>query len=167
MAMNRGNEAYDLSLFEPKPAKVVELKPNKKMQKAQQRKNAIQSLLNTAATLFVASCVIAVMGLMIFNRVQLTEMDSVINQKQQQLVVLQSENTRLTDELARKTTTKQVEDYASNTLGMQKAEPAQIEYINPENSDKTVLPQEENASILDSALAVVTKFFNHIAYLIH
>lgn len=162
MAANKGNEAYDLSLFEAKPAKVVELKPNKKMQKAQQRKNAIQSLLNTSATLLISACVIAVMGLMIFNRVELTKMDRSIDQKQQQLVVLQSENTRLTDELARKTTTKQVEDYASNTLGMQKMEASQIEYINPENADKTVLPQNESGSILDSLISAAQKFLNKL-----
>lgn len=30
----RGSEAYDLSLFEPKQAKIVPLKPNKKQAKA-------------------------------------------------------------------------------------------------------------------------------------
>ena len=33
MAANRGTEAYDLSLFEPRPAKVVNLKTNKNSRK--------------------------------------------------------------------------------------------------------------------------------------
>lgn len=167
MAANRGSEAYDLSLFEERPAKVVQLKPNKKMQKAQQRKNAIQSFLNTMATLLVASSVIAIMGLMITSRVKLTEMDSMISQRQQQLVVLQSENTRLTDELASKTSTKNVDDYASNTLGMQKVEPSQIEYIQAASGDKTVLSDNQDKSVLETVGLAISKFFTQIAYLFH
>lgn len=165
MAANRGSEAYDLSLFEERPAKVVPLKPNKKMQKAQERKNAMQSLLNTLATLLVAASVIAVMGIMITSRVRLTEMDSIISQKQQQLVVLQSENTRLTDELASKTSIKSVEEYASNTLGMQKIEPSQIEYIQAASGDKTVLSDQRNESVLEAAGRAISKFFTQVAYL--
>lgn len=100
MAVNRGTEAYDLSLFEPKPAKIVELKPNKKLLKAQKKKAKIQAFLNTVATLCVAAITISVLGLMIASRVRMTELDSVINQREQRIVELQSEKTRLTDELA-------------------------------------------------------------------
>ena len=101
MAVNRGTEAYDLSLFEPKPAKIVELKPNKKLLKAQKKKAKIQAFLNTVVTLCVAAITISVLGLMIASRVRMTELDSVINQREQRIVELQSEKTRLTDELAR------------------------------------------------------------------
>ena len=37
------SEAYDLALFEPKQAKIVELTPNKKLQKAERRRTRVQS----------------------------------------------------------------------------------------------------------------------------
>ncbi|HBT64827.1 MAG TPA: hypothetical protein DEB10_09240, partial [Ruminococcaceae bacterium] len=72
MAINRGTEAYDLSLFEERPAKIVKLHTNKKLQKEKQRRNAIQSLLNTVATLCVAALVVTVIGMMIMSKVRLT-----------------------------------------------------------------------------------------------
>lgn len=94
----RGSEAYDLSLFEPKQAKIVPLKPNKKQAKAQQRRSRIQSLLNTAVTLALAGLVITSLGMMVAGRVRITEMDAQITTQQEQLSNLQSEHVRLTSE---------------------------------------------------------------------
>lgn len=109
----RGSEAYDLSLFEPKQAKIVPLKPNKKQAKAQQRRSRIQSLLNTAVTLALAGLVITSLGMMVAGRVRITEMDAQITTQQEQLSNLQSEHVRLTSELAAKTSAQSVEDYAT------------------------------------------------------
>lgn len=165
MAVNRGTEAYDLSLFEPKPAKIVELKPNKKLLKAQKKKAKIQAFLNTVATLCVAAVTVSVLGLMIASRVRMTELDSVINQREQRIVELQSEKTRLTDELARKVSTKSVEEYATNTLGMQKVEAYQIEYISVDDGDKVELADGGSDSILESIGSAVSNFFGQLAYL--
>lgn len=121
----RGSEAY----VEPKQAKIVPLKPNKKQAKAQQRRSRIQSLLNTAVTLALAGLVITSLGMMVAGRVRITEMDAQITTQQEQLSNLQSEHVRLTSELAAKTSAQSVEDYATGTLGMQKVDPGQIEYI--------------------------------------
>ena len=74
-----GSEAYDLSLFEPKEDKIIELKPNKKLEKVQKRRVKLQSMLNTALTLFVAAILVTVIGSMITTRVQLTEQNKVIS----------------------------------------------------------------------------------------
>ena len=165
MADNRGTEAYDLSLFEPKPAKIVELKPNKKLIKAQKKKAKIQSILNTMATLSVAALTVTVLGLMLASRIRMTELDSAINAREDQLVVLQSEETRLSDELARKVSAKSVEEYAQNTLGMQKIESYQVEYISVESGDKVELAAEDNGSILESIGSAISNFFAQLAYL--
>ncbi|MDD3692764.1 MAG: cell division protein FtsL [Oscillospiraceae bacterium] len=163
--MNNRTEAYDLSLFEPRPAKVVKLKTNKKLQKAQKRKNVIQSIINTTATICVAALAVTVIGMLIVSRVRLTEMDDKINSMEKQLIVLQSEKTRLTDELARKTSTKSVEEYAYETLGMQKVDSTQIEYIESENTDKAVVANKENSGFLKAAGQAIIKFFTQLAYL--
>ena len=48
-------------------------------------------MLNTALTLFVAAILVTVIGSMITTRVQLTEQNKVISQKQQELEELKSE----------------------------------------------------------------------------
>lgn len=165
MAVNRGTEAYDLSLFEPRPAKIVDIKTNKKLQKAQKQKNAVQAFLDAAVKLCVATLIVASVGLMIGCRVKLTEMDTEISTRKQQLVVLQSEKARLTDELAGKTSTESVQQYAENVLGMQKIESNQIKYIPADSGDKVVAADTKDSSILDEISSSVDKFFNQLAYL--
>ena len=60
-----GSEAYDLSLFEPKEDKIIELKPNKKLEKVQKRRVKLQSMLNTALTLFVAAILVTVIACLV------------------------------------------------------------------------------------------------------
>jgi cell division protein FtsL len=166
MAFNRGTEAYDLSIFEPRPAKVVSLKANKKFQKEQQRRRAIQSFLNTVATICVAALAVIVIGMMIVSRIQMTELDDHINDLQKQLTVLQSEKIRLTDELASKTSIKSVEEYAYDVLGMQKIESSQIQYIESENSDKAVVAEDKKINFLEEVGSAIVNFFTQLAYLV-
>ncbi|MDD2363140.1 MAG: cell division protein FtsL [Oscillospiraceae bacterium] len=165
MAVNRGTEAYDLSLFEKRPAKIVEFETNKKAQREKQRRNAIQSFLNTAATLCVAAVALMVIGVLIFSRIRLTELDNKIKDMDKRLVVLNSETIRLNDELARKTSTKSVEEYAYNELGMQKIESSQIEYIVSDNTDKAVIVKKEDKNVLEAAGSAIVNFFTGLAYL--
>lgn len=165
MAVNKGTEAYDLSLFEERPAKVVKLQTNKKLQRAQKRKNFIQSVLNTVATISVAAFTVAVIGMLILSRVKLTEMDDKINGMEKQITVLQSEKIRLTDELARKISVKSVEEYAHDTLGMQKINPSQIEYITSDNQDKAIVTDKKDKSFFKSVGTALANFFTQLAYL--
>lgn len=73
---SHGSEAYDLSLFEPKKAKIVSLPENKKVQKMQRRREKVQSAVRVASALFVAMAALGIVTLMITSRVQLTEMNA-------------------------------------------------------------------------------------------
>lgn len=161
----RGSEAYDLSLFEPKQAKIVPLRPNKKQVRAKQRHSRIQSLLNTVVTLALAGVVITSLGMMVAGRVRITEMDAEISAQQEQLSNLQSEHVRLTSELAAKTSAQSVEDYATGTLGMQKIDPGQIEYITVQAGDEVEVGEAANQGILASIGAAISNFFTELAYL--
>lgn len=160
----RGSEAYDLSLFEPKRAEIVPLKPNKKLEKAQQRRARVQSFLNAAVTLAVAAAVISVVAVMITNRVKLTEMNSTIAAQKQQLQILQSEHERLTTDLAAKTSAQSVEDYADAT-GMQDVESGQIAYITVDEGEATPQPEPQEKNLLEKAGDAIANFFSQLAYL--
>ena len=159
-----GSEAYDLSLFEPKEDKIIELKPNKKLEKVQKRRVKLQSMLNTALTLFVAAILVTVIGSMITTRVQLTEQNKVISQKQQELEELKSEYKQLNAELAAKTSAQSVDAYAKEN-GMQKVESGQIQYITVDGGDKVELADDGAQSWWDKIGSAVTNFFAQLAYL--
>ena len=139
-----GSEAYDLSLFEERPARQLKVvKPTKKAIKEQRRHQRMQSVINVAVTMLVVTAICAVVGLMIFNRVQITETNDLIIQKQEDLKILQSENIRLSNELASQISAEQVDAYAAAN-GMKKIDSYQLRYITgiePENGcaivDKT------------------------------
>jgi hypothetical protein len=92
-------------------------------------------------------------------------MDDKIKDIDKQLVVLKSEQIRLNDELSRKTSTKSVEEYAYNELGMQKIESSQIEYIASNNTDKAVIVEKEDKNVLEAAGSAIVNFFTGLAYL--
>jgi len=165
MAQRNESHAYDLSLFETKKADVIAVKPNKKLEKAKQRKNKVQSLLNTVAFMFIAVMVISVMCTMISMRVQLIELEGSIRASEEEIVGLESKRIRLTDELAQKTSAKSVEEYARDTLGMQKAESSQIFYIQIEEGDKVIVPETNSDNIFDNAVSSIKSFFGQLAYL--
>ncbi len=135
-----GSEAYDLSLFEPKSAKITPL-PGKKATKAEKRQAKLQTLLNHAAGVLVACSVVLILGLMIFSNVRLTEMNSAISRTEERLNEAVGETKRLESELASQTSAQSVEAYAES-VGLRQMESGQIDYITiapatPATAEKT------------------------------
>ncbi len=157
-----GTEAYEMSLFEPKQAKIVELKPNKKQLKAQKRRARIQKVLNVAAAAVVSAIVIGVVAFTLTSRAQLNEMNSLINQKQEDIQNLQEEYERLSTELASQTSTQAVEDYAVNELGMQKIESHQIQYITVEDGDKVEVNETDEPNVFQKIGGAISDFFAYL-----
>lgn len=168
MAMNtpsHGTEAYDLSLFEERPARSLKVvKPSAKARREARRHQRIQTVLNTAVTLLVVTAVCAVVGLMIFNRVKITEINDQIIQKQEELGILQSENIRLSNELAAQTSAEQVDAYAEAN-GMQKIEGYQLQYITVDAGDRLEVADNGEKGFFESVAAGIGDFFNWVAYL--
>ena len=161
-ANHYGTEAYEMSLFEPKQAEIVELKPNKKQLKAQRRRAKIQKILNIVVAAVVSAVVIGVVGVTLTSRAQLNEMNSVINEKQEELKTLQEEYKRLKSDLDQKTSAQAVEDYAENVLGMQKIESNQIQYITVEDSDKVEVNETEDTGVLQKIGGAISDFFAYL-----
>lgn len=137
----RGSQAYDLSLFESKKAKVTNIRPNKKQLKANRRRARLQALINAVTVLVTAAVVVGAMGLMIFSRVRLTEMNNTITGLEQELAILKSETKTLTHTLAAQTSAQSIEEYAISH-GMQKLESSQIEYFTVESESQSATTEE-------------------------
>ena len=160
-----GSEAYDLSLFEERPARSLKVvKPSKKAVKEQRRHRRIQAFVNGAVTILVAVVVCAVVGIMIYDRVQITEINDQILQKQEELGILESEEIRLSNELASQTSAEQVDAYASEN-GMQKIDSYQLHYITVDAGDRLEVADDGEQDFFESIAAGIGNFFNWVAYL--
>lgn len=122
-----GSEAYDLSLFESKKAKVTPL-TGKKATKAEKKHRRVQKILNTLVTGLVSLGVLAVIMVMIGSQVKLTEMNSAISQTQALVDEMNGEIKRLEGELAAGSSAQSVEEYAES-VGLRQTESGQIDYI--------------------------------------
>lgn len=159
-----GSEAYDLSLFEERPARLKVVKPSKKAVKEKRRRQRIQSVINTAVTMLVLTAVCAVVGLMIFDRVQITEINDQIIQKQEELDILESETIRLSNELASQTSAEQVDAYAAAN-GMQKIDSYQVQYITVDAGDKLTVADDGEQGFFETIAAGISDFFHWVTYL--
>lgn len=153
------SEAYDLALFEPKQAKIVELVPNKKMQKAERRRTRVQAILNTVGVLLVSTVVIGVVSMMITSRVQLTEMNRTMNEYDDTMKKLKSEETRLQTELAKKLSAQSVDDYA-RSQGMTAIESDQVHYITRGDSDEVQVAEEKPVNWWDALFDAIAGLFS-------
>lgn len=139
---NYGSEAYDLSLFEPKSAKITPL-PNKKATKAERRQAKLQKIINGAATVLVTCCVVFVLAAMITSQVKLTETNNAISQASAQDSELAGEIKRLEGELAAKTSAESVSEYAEKN-GFEPIQSGQIDYFTVTPATiQTEQPQEQ------------------------
>ncbi len=159
MADHRGTAAYDLSLFEPRQPRLVALPQNKKAQRALGRRARAQKIVNAIVATLCGAAVFAVVTMMIVSRVRLTEMNESIDGLNEQLSILQSESIRLQGELAAKTSTESVENYA-NENGMQKAESYQIGYFTVDGGERIEVPAEEDPGFWQSVAAWISGLFD-------
>jgi cell division septal protein FtsQ len=150
----RDNAAYDLSLFESKEdreeRKVAE-EPAKRVKTATKSKIKTASAARWVAMgLFIVLSLVAIM----LCNVQLTALNEEISTAQTKLGSAQSDEIRLNMQLESRMALDNIENYAVNQMGLQKASQYQITYVHMTDKDKVdVMPKNEN---------VFTKLFNFI-----
>ncbi len=129
--------AYDYDMFMPHEKKqnnVVELNRKKSTsvkRKSAKRPFAASSLVKVAFTVVMLALIIG----NIYLRVQVTEVTTEINKMQTEYDRAFSQNVSLEMQLESSISYKNLEESAK-ALGMQKAEPHQINYINSVDTDK-------------------------------
>ena len=117
MATQRGNLAYDFSVYEPKP----------KQQEAKQPQIRVKK--SAKGILLTAVVVLGMMFAMLYGKVETNRLFGETAKLQEQLKALEAENVALAAEYESRTSLKNVEEYAQNTLGLKKLDKSQIEYV--------------------------------------
>lgn len=150
--------AYDLSKFETAPSapRIRVVKTGKELRARADREFVIELVL-------LAVVVVALSVYTVYSSMMLTKTKALIERKSNELVEIQSENAYLDYQIESVVSTRIVEEYAENELGLIKFSPAQIEYVNLENSNMIVT--EENDSVADfdmtTFLSTVMAFFGN------
>jgi hypothetical protein len=107
---------------------------------------------------FVAICVFAALGAIIFGNMQATELAAENSRLKTEIMDLQDNAKMLSARIERRYNLSFVEEYAKNVLGMVKIDKDYINYVELSNADKiTVAKPEDNTSELMSGIA---KSFN-------
>ena len=165
MAFLSSNNAYDISVFEDdnlenqdlhKKNKVVKI-PKKKIEQAKRRKRTPLKL--TVGFLFSAD-VVAVVGMIIYSQVQLTELNQKISEAQETLENSQSEYTQMQMNVDAKYTTSIIEEYAQDKLGMTKANSSQKEFVDLSSGDKAKVIEKEDKSIFDTIVDWISSIWS-------
>lgn len=167
MAFLSSNNAYDISLFEDaiedisyeelhKKNKVVKL-PRRKIEQVKRRKHNPLKL--TAGFLFSA-VIVAVLGMIIYSQVELTELNQQISVAQEKLENSQSEYTQMQMNVDAKYTTSIIEEYAQDKLGMTKASNSQKEFVDLSSGDKAKVIEKEDKSIFDSMIDAISSIWS-------
>jgi len=165
MAFLSSNNAYDISVFEDenlknqdlhKKNKVVKI-PKKKFEQAKRRKRNPLKL--TVGFLFSA-VVVAVVGMIIYSQVQLTELNQKISEAQETLENSQSEYTQMQMNVDAKYTTSIIEEYAQDKLGMTKANSSQKEFVDLSSGDKAKVIEKEDKSIFDTIVDWISSIWS-------
>ncbi len=141
MDTQRGNLAYDISVYEPK-VKQQEAAPRIKV------KNNTHVQQQSAKSILLTAAVVMVMFFaMLYGKVETNRLFGQTTELQEQLKALEAENVALAAEYESRTSLKNVEDYAQNTLGLTKLDKSQIEYVEFEGNTVIEVVETEKKNI--------------------
>lgn len=153
MVAQQRTEAYDLSLFEPKRQEWHEQKDNivvlPQEQLEKNRRQKVQPL-RLAANLFCMAAVVSIVTAIVFSQVQLTELTDQVNTAAAQLEESESVYTQLKMRSDAQYTLQTVEDYAKDTLGMQKINQNQVTCVSLSEGDEGEVLQQIGGNWWDS-----------------
>ena len=165
MAFLSSNNAYDISVFEDenlenqdlhKKNKVVKI-PKKKIEQAKRRK---RNPLKLTVSFLFSAVVVAVVGMIIYSQVQLTELNQKISEAQETLENSQSEYTQMQMNVDAKYTTSIIEEYAKDKQGMTKATSSQKEFVDLSSGDKAKIVEKEDKSIFDTIVDWISSIWS-------
>ncbi len=151
MAQYNTYKSYNIEQFEPRvvstsnaapklkpaPQKTPQLKVIKrpKPSAAQIRSEAQQAARQARKIFIIAAAALMFMALAIYSRVQLDEINRDICNKEYEIELAQSDSIKLNNALNAIISINNVEDYATNTLGMVKIQDYQVVYVDLSASD--------------------------------
>ena len=131
------NLAYDISVYEPIPEKQSQKKIEVKKVSSVKSISAAKSLLTAVAALCLLCAIL-------YGKVETSKLYAQAAELEQQYQILASENARIQTEIEEKTCFGNIEEYATNNLGLQKINNCQKEYIEVQNNNITKVVENKD-----------------------
>lgn len=136
---------YDLERFEQHTPEITRV-PRK------------ERVVHPVKILFSAALIIGMISVMLYGRVQITEIGESINIAKTELSALQSEQVRMQSELESLMSLKTVEEISVGQLGMVKPDSSQVTYLQVQHN------RVETAVTEDTALEKIVGFLEKIGF---
>lgn len=157
---NRGNLAYDLSVYEPKKKP----SPQKQQSEIKMQKNPMPLARRESAFKFAfkAFLILLMLCAILYGKVETNALFGEISELESELKSLQTENITLAAEYESRTSLKNVEDYAENTLGLKKLDKSQIEYVEIPGDSVIEIVEAENKNIFIRIRNWINEIKEHI-----
>ncbi len=161
---NNSSEAYNLEMFRSNAAEKLPKKKHNNKSKVvkipqddinrirRRRHNPLSVLLGATAAVVVAIIISAI----IVGRVQLTELNQQIINAKEDLSNANSTYTQVQMAIQSKLSTSEIEKYASEKLGMSKAENAQKEFVSLSEGDKAEISEDANQNFFQKIINAIT-----------
>ena len=150
MAKNN-NLAYD---YDSDQAQEQQLKPKIKHKKNLRLKPRVSAAIKYTVTGIISGLMLLAI---VFGRVELSKIYSEQSDLQAELSQLTEANMGLKSELDSKTGLSQVEEYAEKTLGLQKLDKSQVEYVEVK-TDEVI----ESVKTDDNIFVAIKKWFKNV-----
>lgn len=93
------------------------------------------------------ACALLLIGMYIRGRVEISQLYNERGQLEDKLTLMQNENVSMKSEIAERMNVTKVEEYAKNSLGLQKLSKSQIEYIQVETPSVAEVREDGNDDI--------------------
>ena len=146
--MARNGAAYDFEQLEQHYSlPTAKVKQPPELRVVENRRIRERWMLIRAAVGF--ACILAIVAAVLYNNVILTELTADIEKAQGQYEQLKTEHRRMQVEIEGKLSLRNVEEIASDQLGMAKMEGYQIEYVDLGGEDQVLLAREQQPTLSD------------------
>lgn len=130
--------------------------PEQSTQKAASNKNNAETKSGSVfSIILVAVLAVVMLGAVIYSFDKRNTIYNKVSELNSELNLVEAENVRLQSELDSKMSTKNVEDYAENVLGMQKIDSSQVQYIEIQTIDVVSIPEQD-----ESIFSKIKSFFD-------
>ncbi len=160
-----GSAAYDLSRFETHESYAVEQQENQPRLRVVKRAGAAyRPAVAPIRIIAIMLAVMAVITLMIYNRVLLTELNDDISTGKKELTILQSENVRLQSELEQAMSLDSLEASIAgimNEMGMTKITQDNVKYVMLADEEAAAASDREKSGLagwIDGVVEIVKAY---------
>lgn len=161
--MARAAYAYDLERFDAKPKKQEKTRPELRVVKNQ---GAVRRAANYALALKIiamSSIVVVVLSWILYNNVVLSELTKEINTAKTGLAAMDSDYQRLSSLLEGQVSVRNIEEQATQKMGLVKVGQSQVEYVDLHKGDWIELTEASpKPSLLDRVSGAIYKMLEYM-----